>query len=168
MTTKILYTETSDDYKIRYAEFQMFEGTVCYQILNSDPQIAKAEIAELIESVKQHSCSNLVIKFGFCWAEYDLHGYTTHTPLKREDFLPKEPLQFFPSMGLPYTAEILVEDHRLWKYIHHVHHKPEVQGTLREFDLKFGRRVPKDYYGNYDYSRYPGGYSPSAAVTGDY
>ncbi|MFJ4352743.1 hypothetical protein ACIPZ5_17790 [Pseudomonas sp. NPDC089428] len=168
MTIKILYTETSENYKIRYAEYELFEGTISYEFLDSDSIKAKARIAELSGYLKEGCYTSLVVRFGFCWAEYNLHGYTTHTPLKREDFLPDQSPVFMPSIDQGYTAVILNTEHRLRKYIHHVHHKPEVQGTLREFELKFGPRVPKDYYGNYDYSRYPGGYSPSAAITGDY
>lgn len=171
MSPRIRYVETDDEYRVRYAEYELFEGTKCFELLDSDTQRAKQKIAELTHHLKDGTYVNFTVKWGFCWAEYvNNSGYMTHEPLKFDDFLPDTAKCFMPELqvgGNVLNGSIMREDHRLRKHIYHVHHKPELQGTLKEIDIKFGPQVPQDYYGNYDYSKYPGGYSPSVAYSGE-
>lgn len=172
MSIIIRYVETSDEFKVRYAEYLLSEGSKCFELLDSDTLASKARLAELRQQLKDGTCRSLSVKWGFCWAEYiNTSGYSTHTPLKFEDFLPGASKCFMPELEHgknSLTGSIMREDHRLRKHIHYVHHNPEIQGTLREIDIRFGSKVPQDYYGNYDYGKYPGGYSPSAATSGDW
>lgn len=165
MSPKIRYVETSDEYRVRYIEYQEFFDNKCFELLDASPIKAQERIKELRAGVELGHYKNLAVKWGFCWAVYDSGGYTNHKILTHEDFVTDAYLVFSLEVGV--TSNILVEGHSLKNYIHHVHHKPEIQGTLREFDVRFGPKVPQDYYGNYDYSKYPGGYSPSVAFYGE-
>lgn len=168
MSPKIRYVETSDEYRVRYVEYELFEGTQCFELLDSDPQQAKQKIAELRKHLKEGTYLNLSVKWGFCWAEYiNNSGYMTHEPLRLDDFLPDTCRVFMPTLDRNLNGGMMREDHRLRKHIHHIHHVPEMQGTLKEIDIRFGPKAPKDYYGNYDYSEYPGGYSPTVAFYGE-
>lgn len=168
MSPRIRYVETSDEYRVRYVEYELFEGTQCFELLDSDPQKAKQKIAELTQHLKNSTYLNLSVKWGFCWAEYiNNSGYMTHEPLKFDDFLADTCKTFMPTLDTGLNGGMMREDHRLRKHIYHDHHVPELKGTLREIDIRFGPKVPQDYYGNYDYSKYPGGYSPSVALNGE-
>lgn len=172
MTPIIRYVETSVEFRVRYAEYELVDGTKCFELLDNDNRKSKDRQAQLRQHLKDSDYQRLSIKWGFCWAEYiNTSGYTTHTPLKPDDFLPGTSRCFNPEREkgeFSLTGSIMREDHRLRKHIHYVHHKPELQGTLKEIDIRFGPNVPQDYYGNYDYSKYPGGYSPSASTSGDW
>ncbi|VVP19552.1 hypothetical protein PS850_03802 [Pseudomonas fluorescens] len=165
MTPKIRYVETSDELKVRYAEYQEFFDNKCFELLDIDPAKAQERLKELRAGIEQGHYKSLSVKWGFCWAVYDSGGYTMHEVLTHEDFIAGAYLVFGLEIGV--TSTILNDEHSLKNYIHHVHHKPEIEGTLREFDVRFGSKVPEDYYGNYDYSKYPGGYSPSDAFYGE-
>lgn len=161
MNPRIRYAETPDEYKVRYVECELFEGTKCFEMLDNDPSIAKARVAELRQHTSNGTYTSLIVKWGFCWAEYwDGGGWKVHTPLMQSDFVSDTPEMFMPSLQDDYTAAIMVPTHGL-----HTKHKRD---GVESFSVRFGPRVPKDYYGDYDYSTYPGGYSPHAAVTGDW
>ncbi|MBM7424671.1 hypothetical protein [Spongiibacter marinus] len=160
MPPRILYEETFDEDKVRYAEYTTTEKEVICEILL--PNSTRKE--QLIELLKQRKISSLIVKWGVCWAEYiSIDGYNTHDLLSYDDF------------DESFSYEIEEVENMMGKLVPTMYGGNRLQrlkfdikrGFITDFEIKFGPKLPKDYYGNYDYSMYPGGYGPSQAFYGD-
>jgi hypothetical protein len=156
----IRYREISDDYKVRYAEYFESDGILTQEILDAHRDPGRRE--NLVSRHRTDQIKSLVIRRGFCWAEDYSGGYTTHIVLQPGN-VDQTP---FLIRGGVYSKGLYSEFDNVLDRIAFAH---EVSGSKAESSLNvvFGSRVPVDYYGSYDYSRYPGGYSPSVAFNGE-
>ncbi|WP_150796606.1 hypothetical protein [Pseudomonas fluorescens] len=156
----IRYRDVSDDYKVRYAEYVELDGVLVQEILDVPYDPAKRE--SLVSRHRTGQISALVIKRGFCWAEDYSGGFTTHIILQPSNLLESP----FLIRGGDYSRGLCSE---FDKVLARIAYAFDVTGSKREASLNvfFGSRVPVDYYGTYDYSKYPRGYSPSVAFYGE-
>lgn len=151
--------DVSEDNKVRYAEYLETDGVLVQEIL-APHDADKRE--GLVSRLRAGQITALVIKLGFCWAEYDSGGFTTHKILKPSNLLDSP----FLVRGGDYLKGLYPEFDEI---LARISHDLGVTGSKREASLSvfFDSRVPVDYYGNYDYSKFPGGYSPSVAFYGE-
>lgn len=157
--SRIRYRDVFDDYKVRYAEY-VEGGVLAQEILDAPHDLVKRE--NLVSRHRSGQISALVIKRGFCWAEDYSGGFTTHIILQPSNLLESP----FLIRGGDYLKGLYSEFDEV---LARIAYALEVTGSKREASLNvfFGPRVPVDYYGDYDYSQYPGGYSPSVAFYGE-
>lgn len=160
MPPRILYKQTDDEDKIRYAQYKNSEGQAICEILPPD----QTRKLELIELLRQSKISDLTVKWGVCWAEYiGLDGYNTHKLLTYTDFDESTPYKIVneeTDFGEPYLE--MIGGNRIQRLRFHIQ-----KGWIKKFEIKFGPQLPADYFGNYDYSMYPGGYGPHEAFFGE-
>lgn len=153
----VRYRDVSDNYKVRYAEYVELDGILMQEVFDH-PDARES----LVSRHRMGQINSLVVKLGFCWAEDYSGGFTTHIVL--------EPISIgetpFLIRGGTYSKGLCAE---FDKVLARIAFALEVTGSKREASLNifFGSRVPVDYYGSYDYSKYPGGYSPSVAFYGE-
>jgi hypothetical protein len=168
MSPKILYKYTPDRNKVRYAEYETRSGNTKCEILLPTME----RLQELRALLAQGEIVNLVTKYGVCWAEYNsMDGNSIHTLLKYRDFDESTPFSIEQLDGWDGKPEITSKGEPLLTMyggneMQQLRFRVE-RGYISDFDIKFGPKLPKDYFGNYDYSFYPGGYGPHEAFYGD-
>jgi len=117
----------------------------------------------LQDQLKSGAIKSYSIESGFCWAGYKaIDGYTVHTVLSYKDLTDSR---------APVMLETRAQDGTRRQFWHAFTRLSQLrlrrdQERISGLVVKFGPRVPKDYYGNYDYDPL-GGYSPDVAFYGE-
>lgn len=167
--SRVRYEYTSPHFEIRYAEYLDTSSTHFLEILEQDSQTARERITALKDSVAAGERFDLSIKRGFCWVRYDCDDqYRYFDAIKHEDFCPHLPRIFI--FGKSYNADIFNENHPL-----RLREQRRIAKLITESNpgdefaclIEVGPQRPKSYYGDFDYSMYPGGYGPSQALGED-
>tara|TARA_R110001599_G_scaffold114845_1_gene280992 strand:- start:14515 stop:14997 length:483 start_codon:yes stop_codon:yes gene_type:complete len=118
----------------------------------------------LLDQLKNGAIKSYSIVSGVCWAEYqDIDGYTIHKVLTYEDLTDyREPFILQTRTQDDGTCR---QDWHCNSLLNRLRLKRD-QKRIPGLAVRFGPRVPKDYYGNYDYDPL-GGYGPDVAFYGD-
>lgn len=151
MKPKIRYVPTRDEDRVWLAEFVDNDGVAYFEVLILQSIMNNPAVERLKAAQQAGLIADLVLKRCVCWEHYlCADGYDTHEQLTTDDFLSDV---FIGMIGTaPYRRDAKYE-------------RPDQHNARRKvrFTIHFGPELPEDYYGDYDYSMYPGGYGPSSA-----
>ncbi|WP_264381597.1 hypothetical protein [Pseudomonas sp. MM227] len=152
---KIKYQDESAKYKVRYAKYKS-SGDLIHEIISIYPDSSR--MRALIAMMRAGDIFPLEIKTGYCWAVDENCNYVKHLTLDPQTISGG---CFVVKSGRYHRGMSSGLDEELERLC--LRGKMQASKEDPVMSLSFGPRVPADYYGDHDYSMYPGGYTPHKA-----
>lgn len=158
------YKSTSDSDRAYYANYFDKDMRFFYELLSPHEQERSERIEAINQLCYQYEIHDRQISRGLCWAEYGESGYRVHELLT--DY------QRYTTTGnlvehVNYDGDIILfPESALSSSRFNSLRKRRTTEKGPGFTIVFGDRLPEDYFGDYDYSMYPGGYGPDQAYYG--
>jgi len=156
----IRYKETCESDFAYVVEYNTLEPGMIYELLHPESSERDARIDAIYALCEEGQAGIFSIRRTLCWAEYNQGGYRVHDLLT--DYQRMKVIGEMIAHRTFYGDTILIPDSGRFKFLRENYTKDGKPC----FTIEFGERLPEDYFGDFDYSMYPGGYGPNQAYFG--